>query len=199
MSNNKRIACHDFATELWLLIGGEMPQDRQQLWQRHLQNCVHCQEIFATAQSMQAQYLSLPLYEAPEKVVRDLVHQAKLLQKEVRSLRRISRWFSTIVWRFDFRLRPAIVGVVLAAFLLMFFHRLAFRPESSHTWEAAAFDQKVSELRSTLDQYDTDSLHDGWSFGALAESAAVSTFDKQVADLRESLSMMSSELSRAKL
>ncbi len=199
MSNNTPMACREFATELWLLISEEMPQDRQQLWQRHLQNCARCQEDLATAQSVQAQYMRLPLHEAPERLVRGLAYQARRQQEKVGRLRRISRWFSTIAWRFDFRPRLAIVGAVLAVFLLAFFHRLAFRSESSHTWEATAFDQKASELWSTLGQYDADLSHDKWSFDDLAEKASVSTFDEQVSDLRESLSTMSSDLSRAKL
>jgi hypothetical protein len=199
MSNNAPVACHEFAIELWLFVSGEMPPDRQQFWQRHLQNCAHCREVLATAQAVQAQYMRLPLYEVPERLVRSLVQQAKLQQVKVGRLVRISRWFSTVACRFDFRPRLAIVGVMLAAFLLMFFHRLAFRAESSHTWEATAFDQKVSELWSTLGHYDADLSRDKWSFDSLAGSAALSAFDEQVSDLRESLSAMSSELSRAKL
>lgn len=199
MSNNTPVVCHGFATELWLLVSGEMPEDKQQMWQRHLQNCVHCQEALATAQAVQAQHMRLPLYEAPERLVRSLAQQAKLQQEELGRLRRSRRWFSTLPWRYDFRPRLAIVGVVLAAFLLVFFHRLAFRSESSHTWEATAFDQKVNELWSTLGQYDFALSHDQWSFDGLAENATISTFDEQVSDLRESLSTMSSELSRAKL
>lgn len=198
MSNNVSFACHEFSTELWLLISGEMPQDRQQFWQRHLQSCPRCQETLANAQALQTQYMRLPLYETPEKLVRSLAHQARR-QEEAGRLGRISRWFSTVAWHFDFRPRLAIVGAVLAAFLLAFFHRLAFRSESSQTWEATAFDQKVNELRSTLGQYDVDLSHDKWNFDDLAENAAKSTFDQQVSDLRESLSTMSSELSRAKL
>ncbi len=199
MSNNTPIACHEFATELWLLISGEMPHDRQPSWQRHLQNCVHCQEALATAQTVQTQYMRLPLHEAPERLVRSLAHQAELQKENVGWPEKISRWFSTVSWRYDFRPRRAIVGAVLAAFLLVFFHRLAFRPESSHTWEATAFDQKVSELWSSLGQYDADLSHDEWSFDDLAASGEISTFDEQVSDLRESLSTMSSDLSRAKL
>jgi hypothetical protein len=199
MPNNALVACHDFAAELWLLVSGEMPKDRQQLWQRHLQNCAHCQEALATAQAVQAQYVHLPLYEVPERLVQSLAHRAKLQQEEVGWLMRISHWFSTVSWRFDFRPRLAIVGAVLAAFLLVLFHRLAFRTESLDAWEATAFDQKVSELWNTLGQYNADLSHDKWSFDDLTESAAVSTFDEQASDLRESLSTMSSELSRTKM
>jgi hypothetical protein len=199
MSNNTPIACHEFSTELWLLVSGEMPEDRQQLWQRHLQNCVHCQEALATAQAVQAQYMRLPLHEAPERLARSLAQQAKLRPEEVGWVVRSRGWFSILSWRFDFRPRLAIVGAVLAAFLLMFFHRLAFRAESSHPWEATAFDQKVGELWGTLGQYDADLSNDEWSFDDLAESGEISTFDERVSDLRESLSTMSSELSRAKL
>jgi hypothetical protein len=199
MSNNTPIACHEFATELWLLVGEEMPEERRRLWQRHLQNCVRCQKTLMTAQAVQAQYMRLPLYEAPEGLVRRLAQQAKLQKEKVGWLEKISRWFSTLSWRYDFKPRRVIVGVGLAALVLMFFHQLAFQPEIHHSWEAGAFDQKVSELWSTLGQYDDDLSRDQRDFYGLANSAAISIFDEQVSDLRESLSTMSSELSRAKL
>lgn len=199
MSNNTPVACHEFATELWLLISGEMPLDRQQLWQRHLHHCVHCHEAMAAAQAVQTQYIRLPLYQAPEKLIWSLAQRGKTQQEKEGRLARINRWLAAFSWRFDFRPRLAIVGAMLVAFLLTFFHRLAFRAESSPTWEATAFDQKASELWRTLGQYDAGLSYDKWRFDDLAESAAISTFDKQVSDLRESLSTMSSELARAKL
>jgi hypothetical protein len=199
MSNNTPIKCHEFSAELWLLISGEVPEERRQLWQRHLQYCARCQEVLAMAQAVQTQYASLPVYKAPERVIRSLAHQAKLQKEEAGWLDKASGWFSTLSWRYDFKPRPVIVGVALSALVLTFFHQLAFQPKIQHTWEASAFDQKVSELWSMLGQYDADRSHDQWSFDGLTDDAAFSTFDEQVSDLHESLSTMSNDLSRTKL
>jgi hypothetical protein len=199
MSNNARIACHEFATELWLLGSGEMPKDKQDFWQRHLQDCSHCQKILAMAQAVQTQYASLPLHEAPERLVRSLAHQAKLQKENVGWLERISRWFSTLSWRYDFKPRRVIAGVALAALLLVFFHQLAFRPKVQHTWEARTFDQKVNDWWNALGQYEAGLSEDEWGFDGWKASASSSAFDERVSDLRESISTMSSELSRAKL
>jgi anti-sigma factor RsiW len=178
MSNNAPIACHEFATEMWLLVSGEMPEDQQQFWQRHLQDCPRCQEVLAAAQAVQTQYASLPLYEAPEGLVRRLAHEAKLQKEEVGWLENISRWFPTIAWRYDFKPRRVIAGVALAALVLMFFHQLAFRPKIQHTWEARTFDQKVSELWSTLETFNQE----------------VSELDQQLADLNYRIAAMAVEL-----
>ncbi len=199
MSNNAPIACREFATEMWLLVSGEMPEDKQRLWQRHLQDCSHCQEVLAAAQAVQTQYARLPLEEAPERLVRSLACQAERQKENVGWLERISRWFSTFAWHYDLKPRRVIAGVALAALFLMFFHQLAFRPKVQNTWEASAFDQRVNEWWSALDHYGADLSPTGWSFDDLTAPTSSSAFDERLSDLRESLSTMSSELSRAKL
>jgi len=183
--------CRDFPPQSWLLLSGELPEAEKQFWQRHLQDCALCQETLATARSVQAQYASLPLYDAPERVIQKLARQSKPRAEEAGWLAALDRFFSSLSNRLEYKPRLALAGVALAVFLLAGFHYFAFRPRLQHTWEAAAFERKASELLNALDQNEAGAAEEMWS----EEDAgfADDPLDQQVSSLRESLAALSSD------
>jgi hypothetical protein len=197
MSNVASLPCRDFPLQKWLLFSGELSTPEQKFWRRHLQACRRCQETWAETQSVLQQYASLPLYEAPEKIIQEILRPAPP-RHEV-------GWLAAFVNRlslfFNDKPRLALAGMALAALLLASFHYFAFQPHVPPTWDAAAFDQKASELLNTLSDY---------HFGALAEmkkndkagevaEAAPWWWEEQAANLRESIAALQSDLQSSKL
>jgi hypothetical protein len=178
---------------MWLLLSGELPEDEKQLWQRHIQTCSRCQDAWATAHSVQAQYAKLPANDAPERLIQNLIHQAKLRREEIGRLSALKRFFSTLTSGLEYKPRLALAGVALAMFLLAGFHYFAFRPPVQHTWEATAFDQKASEILISLERYDTETLA-----GVQSDDSNESSLDKQVLNLRARLMALANDLANSK-
>lgn len=198
MSNSAPLTCQEFSLKMWLWLSGELPEEEQQYWKQHLQNCSHCQEALATAQTVQDHYASLPLYEVRDKLVHNLIRKSKTQKKLVWRRAAISRWFSMILIHRYLRPRLIVVGAVLATFLVVFFYHLASRQEASLTWEAAAFDQKASELQRSLTQYDQYVSVEEWGYEEVRfTERRFSSFDKQVEELNYRLATMADELERA--
>ncbi len=194
MSNLTTSPCRDFPLQMWLLLSDELPDHEERFWQRHLQTCPRCQEKLAEARSLQAHYMRLPFYDAPERVIQQLFQPAKPRRETNGWLRALIRFFSAWLVRPAHQPRLAFAGFVFAMLLLASFHYLAFRPLSQPTWEAAAFDQKALVLASVLEQYGADFGLKIWN-SPLSESV----LDKQVMALRESLAALAKDVQNSKL
>lgn len=182
------LLCRDFPLRMWLLLSNELPAAEQNFWQAHLQSCARCQEIFAGAKSVQEQYASLSLVEAPERLVQKIIRRA---QPQPRL-----GWWELFAQRltpfFDFRPRLVLAGVC-AAILLLGFHYLAFQQPRRPSWEAAAFDAQAGALSLSLSRYNSTEAF------SRNEHVAEFSWDEQAADLRAGIAALESDLQNSKL
>lgn len=192
MSKFTKSPCRDFPLQMWLWLSDELPAAEKEFWQLHLQSCVHCQEVFNNAQSVQAQYASLPLYEAPASVIRKIIRWEQ-------SPPRLS-WWEKFVQQydisFDFKPRLAFAGVTVAA-LIVGFHYLAFQQPTQSAWEAEVFDTRAEALANKLLQYDV--LGNGAFRPNELELVAQFSWDEQATGLRASIAALEKELQNSKL
>lgn len=191
MSKVSSTPCQDFHLQMWLLLSEELPETEQKFWQRHLQSCLDCQAAWANAKAVQTQYQRLPLYEAPARIVHQVVRSAQTLPA--------AKWWSALGnWRFPaFARMPrlALAGVAFAV-LFLSFHYLAFQKPAHLAWEATAFDEKVDALAITLQRYvSNDEEASGREYG---DSMVEFSWDEQAAGLRQSIAALASELQNAK-
>lgn len=192
MSKITTFHCRDFPLQMWLWLSDELPAAEQKFWQTHLQSCARCHEVFNNAQSVQAQYASLPLYDAPASVVRKIIRRAQPQRRSV--------WWEAFVRRydifFDFRPRLAFTGVAFTL-LVLGFHYLAFLQPTPPAWEAAAFETRAEALASALMKYQVPA---GDEFRRDEhEPAAQFSWDEQATDLRANIAALESELQNSKL
>jgi len=182
--------CRDFPLQIWLLLSGELPVAEEKFWQVHLQSCARCREVLADAQSVQEQYARLPLADAPERVVQQIIRRAQPQRRLV--------WWESFAQRlslfFDLKPRLVLAGVAGAA-LLLSFHYLAFQQPTRPAWEATAFDEKAEALSSALMKYNANEVE---AFGR-DEHAAEFSWDERAADLRAGIAALQSELQNSKL
>jgi len=182
--------CRDFPLQMWLLLGGELPAAEQKFWQAHLQSCARCQEVFADAQSAQEQYASLPLDDAPERIVQKVIRRAQPQRRFV--------WWESFAHRralfFDFRPR-LVLAAAAGAVLVLGFHYLAFQQPNRPPWEATAFDEKAEALSRSLMKYNANEA----DMVGRDDHAAEFSWDERAADLRAGLAALESELQNSKL
>ena len=192
MSNFTKPSCRDFPQQMWLCLSDELPAVEKEFWQLHLQSCARCQEVFNKAQSVQEQYASLPLYDAPAPVIRKIIRPAQAPRR--------SAWWETFVRRyhifFDFRPRPMFAGVVFAI-LVLGFHYLAFQQPTQSAWEAEIFDTRAEALANTLLQYDVFGSGEPRQEGF--EPVLQFSWDEQATGLRTSIAALEYELQNSKL
>ncbi len=184
--------CRDFPLQMWLWLSDELPAAEKEFWQLHLQSCARCQEVFNNAQSVQEQYASLPLYDAPAPVIHKIIQRAQPPRR--------SAWWEAFVRRyhifFDFRPRLAFAGAVFAI-LVLGFHYLAFQQPTQSAWEAEVFDTRAEALANTLLKYEVfgsgEFRQDGF------EPVAQFSWDEQATGLRTSIAALENELQNSKL
>lgn len=184
--------CHDFRLQMWLLRSGELPETEKKFWQQHLQSCPHCQATWASAESVQAQYQRLPLYEAPARIVHQITPPAP-------APRAAKGWNVFEPWRtlFGGRQPRLLFAGVAFTVLLLSFHYLAFQKSAQVAWEATAFDEKVTALSITLQQYVSDETEARRR--DVGDHVMEFSWDAQAAGLRESIAALTSELQNTKL
>lgn len=197
MSNSFSDACDEFALKSLLLASGEAPESEIQPYQHHLQNCARCREELNAALAVQNQYAGLPLYDAPDELIHQLLTKARVKKTWRSRLSVVGLWRHVPSRPGYARPGPVVFAAVLAAALLALFYMLAFRSDSSLAWEAPAFEDSTTKLWSSLASYELDQYAEKWVYGWEGRNEIeIYPWELRASHLRNRIDMMMNELER---
>lgn len=159
MSNDEKIICKEFETEVYLYSDNDLSENRKEYWKQHIAECKTCSFLLNDVDFI----VKMAKDELTEDILDSKIE--KMIEKAVQQKRdRIAQWIfpqATVKEKYAFSLKLAVVGVL--ATIAVIISLTTQRPNTIKTisnelldWEGQKITLQINELKNTINMIRED-------------------------------------------